>query len=237
MSVQGQRGRKVARNNRRKLTTFYMAIGGVLILVLGFVGVFAIMSKPSESNVTSLTAPIGRTADGHYYKGSPQALVKVTEYGDFQCPSCAVYDTGLARIIDRDYVNTGKVQFIYHEMPLTTIHSNAQTSAEAARCAGDQDQAKYWQMHDMLFINQNTWASLNSPASIFSSYAGQLGLNRTTFDSCLSSGANRALIDASAQTAVAAGVQSTPTFDVNGKQVDVSKLTSTIDAALRGLGK
>lgn len=237
MSERGQRGRKVARNSRHRLTTFYMSIGGVLILAIGFVSVFAITSRPSGGSATPVTAPIGRTADGHYYKGSPDAPVKVTEYGDFQCPSCAVYDTGLARIIDRDYVNTGKVQFIYHEMPLTTIHSNAQTSAEAARCAGDQDPAKYWQMHDMLFINQNAWAGLSSPASIFSSYAGQLNLNRSTFDSCLSSGANRAVIDTSAQTAVAAGVQSTPTFDVNGKRVNPSDLANTIDAALRGLGK
>jgi protein-disulfide isomerase len=143
----------------------------------------------------------------------------------------------MAPIIDRDYVNTGKIQFIYHEMPLTNIHQNAQASAEAARCVGDQDQTKFWQIHDMLFINQDQWASLSSPANVFSSYAGQLGLNRSTFDSCLSSGTNRAVIEASAQTAIAAGVNATPTFDVNGRQVSAPELASAIDAALRAAGK
>ncbi|MEI7768733.1 MAG: DsbA family protein [Chloroflexales bacterium] len=235
MSVQGQRGRKVARKSRSPLTTFYLIIGGVLVLVLGFVGVFA-LRKDASSSSTLVTAPIGRTAEGHYYKGSPEAGVKVIEYGDFQCPSCAFYEKSLAAIIDRDYVNTGKVQFIYHELPLS-MHRNAQVSAEAARCAGDQDQAKYWPMHDMLFLNQDQWAELSAPANIFSSYAGQLGLNRSTFDSCLSGGTNRALIEASAQTAVAAGVNATPTFDVNGKQVSASELAATIDAALRAAGK
>ncbi|MEI7643476.1 MAG: thioredoxin domain-containing protein [Chloroflexales bacterium] len=236
MSVQGQRGRKVARNSRRPLTTFYLIIGGVLILVLGFAGVFALRGKPSESAATPVTAAIGRTADGHYYKGNPKASIKVTEYGDFQCPSCAFYEKSLAPIIDRDYVNTGKVQFIYHEMPLT-MHRNSQVSAEASRCAGDQDQAKYWQMHEMLFLNQDQWAEISSPATIFSSYAGQLGLSRSTFDNCLSSGANRQVIGESAQTAEAAGISATPTFDVNGQQVDASQLASTIDAALRATGK
>jgi protein-disulfide isomerase len=236
MSVQGQRGRKVARKSGNSLNTFYMLVGGVLVLVLGFVGVFALRAG-SSSNVAPVTAPIGRTDDGHYYKGSPNATIKVTEYGDYQCPSCAFYDKSIAPIIDRDYVNTGKVQFIYHELPLTSIHQNAQISAEAARCAGDQDVAKFWQMHDMLFLNQDQWVTLSSPQNTFSSYAGQLGLNRSAFDSCLSGGANTAVINASEQSGVAAGITATPTFDVNGTRVSANELAATIDAALRAAGQ
>ncbi|MBX0326386.1 DsbA family protein [Oscillochloris sp. ZM17-4] len=236
MSVQGQRGRKVTRKSRNSLTTFYMLVGGVLVLVLGFVGVFALRGGFS-STVTPVTAAVGTTADGYYYKGNPDAPVKVIEYGDYQCPSCAFYDKSLAPIIDRDYVNTGKVQFIYHELPLTSIHPNAQVSAEAARCAGDQDVAKYWQMHDMLFLNQDQWAGLSSPQNTFSSYAGQLGLDRGAFDSCLSSGANTAVIQAAEQAGIAAGIQATPTFDVNGTQVSANEVAATIDAALRALGQ
>lgn len=236
MSVQGRRGRKVARNNRNSLTTFYMLVGGVLILVIGFVAVYA-MRGGFSSEVTPVTAPVGRTDDGYYYKGSPDAAVTVIEYGDYQCPSCAFYDKSLAPIIDRDYVNTGKIKFIYHELPLTNIHPNAQVAAEAARCAGDQDVAKYWQMHDMLFLNQDSWAGLSSPQNVFSSYAGQIGLNRATFESCLSSGANTAAIQASEQAGVAAGIQATPTFDVNGTKVSASDLAAAIDAALRAAGQ
>ncbi|NNJ08960.1 DsbA family protein [Chloroflexales bacterium ZM16-3] len=236
MSIQGQRGRKVARKSRNSLTTFYLLVGGVLVLVLGFVGVFALRAG-GASDVTPVTATVGRTDDGYYYKGNPAASVKVTEYGDYQCPSCAFYDKSLAPIIDRDYVNTGKVQFIYHELPLTSIHPNAQASAEAARCAGDQDVAKFWQMHDMLYLNQDQWAGLSTPQNTFSSYAGQLGLNRSTFDSCLSSGANTAVIQAAEQAGVTAGIQATPTFDVNGTRVNADGVAAAIDAALRAVGQ
>ncbi|NTW02556.1 MAG: thioredoxin domain-containing protein, partial [Oscillochloris sp.] len=139
MSVPGQRGRKVVRNNRSSLTTFYMVIGGALILILGFGIVYALRSRTSSDARAALTAQIGRTAEGYYYKGSPDAPIKVVEYADYQCPGCGEFDRTLAPLIDRDYVATGKVQFIYHELPLTSIHPNAQAAAEAARCAGDQD--------------------------------------------------------------------------------------------------
>lgn len=236
MSVQSRRGRKVARNNRSSLSTFYLGVGAALIVVIGFVGVFTIRNNVS-SPATALAAPVGRTADGHYYKGNPEAAVKVIEYGDYQCPSCADYDRSLARLIDRDYVNTGKVQFIYHELPLTSIHPNAQISAEAARCAGDQGIDKYWLMHDMLFQKQDQWALLDSPLNVFSAYAGQIGLDRNAFVSCVTSGTNRAVIAASEQAGMAAGISSTPTFDVNGTRVTVSQLDNTIMAALRAAGQ
>ncbi|NTW97718.1 MAG: DsbA family protein [Oscillochloris sp.] len=236
MSVQGRRGRKVARNSRTPLTTFYMLLGGVLVLVIGFVGVFAVRGGFSRE-VTPVTAAMGRTPDGYYYKGNPEAAVTVIEYGDYQCPSCGEYDQTLAPLIDRDYVNTGKVKFIYHELPLTQIHPNAQISAEVARCAGDQGVDKFWQMHDMLLLNQDQWALLKSPESIFSSYAGQLGLDRAAFTSCVSTRTNMALIQAAEQAGIAAGINSTPTFDVNGTRVMASQLDSAISAALRAAGK
>jgi protein-disulfide isomerase len=233
MSVQSQRGRKVTPNKRSPLTTFYVVIGAVILLVVGFVAVAAMRGAFGGGQVTAITAPVGRTAEGFYYKGSPDASVKVIAYEDFQCPSCAFYNKQIAPLISRDYIDTGKVQFIYHEFPLS-IHNHSVVAAEAARCAGDQGEAKFWQMHDMLFINQDQWAGLDAPEATYSSYAGQLGLNRSAFESCLSGGANQAAVKAAEQASIAAGVSATPTFSVNGKLVSAGDLASAIDAALRG---
>jgi len=236
MSVQGRRGRKVVRNNRRSLNNFYMLVGGVLVILIGFGGFFALRGGTSRE-VTPVAAPIGRMPDGYYYKGNPEAAVKVVEYGDYQCPTCALYDQTMAPLIDQAYVDTGKILFVYHELPLTSLHPNAQISAEAARCAGDQGVDKFWKMHDMLFLNQDQWALLRSPQAVFSSYAGQLGLNRSTFEGCLSNGANTALVQAAQAAAFSAGLNSTPSFDVNGQIVDKDHLDSAITAALRAAGK
>lgn len=235
MSTSNQRGRRVSRNNRT-LRTFYMGIAAVLVFAIGFVGIFSSMGGFSRE-VTPVTAPMGRTADGYYYKGNPDAVVKVIEYADYQCPSCAEYDRNLAPLIDRDYVNTGKIQFIYHELPLTNIHRNAQISAEAARCAGDQGVENFWKMHDMIYINQDQWASLNSAQNVFASYAGQLGMDRNALTSCLTNGTHKAPIEAAMQVAMATGVQATPTFEVNGQRVTASELDGAIRAALAAAGQ
>ncbi len=235
MSTSNQRGRRVSRNNRT-LRTFYMGIAAVLVFAIGFVGVFSGLGGFSRE-VTPVTAQMGRTADGYYYKGDPNAPVKVIEYADYECPACAEYDRNLAPLIDRDYVNTGKIQFIYHEMPLNHIHRNAQAAAEAARCAGDQGIGNFWKMHDMIYINQDQWASLNSAQNVFASYAGQLGMDRNAFTSCMTNGTHRTAIEAAIQVAIATGVEATPTFEVNGQRVNASQLDGAIQAALAAAGQ
>lgn len=234
MSVQSQRGRKVVRSKRNSLLYFWVGIGAVLLIAAAFLITLAVRSRGS-TEVSTINAPVGQTADGFWYQGNPEAPVKVIEYADYQCPGCQIYSTRLGKIVERDYIETGKVQFIYHELPLTDIHANAVAAAEAARCAGDQ--GKYWEMHDMLFINQEQWANLRTPNNTYASYASQLGLSRTDFETCLSSGTHQQTINASMQSAVAAGVQATPTFNVNGQLVDANNVVAAIESALRAAGQ
>ena len=177
---------------------------------------------------------MGITEDGYYYKGDPNAPVKVIKYSDYQCPACRSYAMNLAKIVNRDYIETGKVQFIYHEFPLTQ-HQNAVPAAEAARCAGEQN--KYWEMHDILFARQNDWAELASPLNTFYGYARELGVDSGKFEACMSEGRYTAKISESGQQAIAANIPATPTFFVNGQQVSTAQLVTTIDAALRSAGK
>lgn len=232
MSVQSTRGRRVKTAKQNNLLYLYIAVG--VIAVIAITSLVVLLTR-NNTEVKAPTAPVGQTEEGFYYKGDPNAAVKVIAFEDYQCPGCAYFSRNLAPILERDYINTGRVQFIYHELPLTNIHPNAVAAAEAARCAGDQ--GKYWEMHDQLFANQSLWAQVNSPLNVFSGYAGRIGIDRAAFDACMQAGTHREAILAAAQEAAALGVQATPSFSVNGQVVDSGRLFTAIDAALRAAGR
>lgn len=233
-SLPSQRGRKVTTPKRNPLVPFYIGVGALLLVGAAFLVTFMLRSGNSAEDITRVDYPVGQTAEGFWYKGNADAPVKVIKYSDYQCPACAFYYNNLGEIIQRDYINTGKVQFIYHEFPLDS-HQHAIAAGQAARCAGDQ--GKYWQMHNMLFTNQDQWSSLSTVKNVFSGYAGQIGLNRTEFDACVANGAHVDELTAAGQSAVAAGVQATPTFGVNGTLTDATGLPGAIEAALRAAGQ
>ena len=232
MSTQTQRGRRVNRKSgNSSLRNLYLIGGGVLLLALVALGSYLYFSNQASSVASSYPYPVGKTADGFYYKGNPDAPVKVIEYSDFECPACRSYTRTLAKIVNEDYIASGKVQFIYQEFPLQ-IHPNAVPAGEAARCAGAQN--RFWQMHDVLFDRQPDWAGVPSPLNLFNSYAREIGLNSGQFESCMSQGTYTAAVTAAGQAALSANIPATPTFIVNGQQVETTGLIPAIDSALRG---
>ncbi len=239
MSTQARRGRKVQDKAKQKnLRLFYIGIGSVVIIgiiVLAIVLTRNSGSTASDPQISVVNAPIGMTTEGFYYKGNPDAAVTVIEYSDFQCPACASFQEILGDKINTDYIESGKIQFVYHEFPLRNSHPHAIIAAEAARAAGEQGQ--FWPMHDLLFQNQNEWARSNNPESLFIRYAEQLGLDRDQFANALDSGKFRAQVEAAEQGAFAANIQATPTFVVNGQPVNANQLVATIDAALANQGQ
>jgi protein-disulfide isomerase len=232
MGVRSQRGRKVEATKRNPLTIFYIVIGAILVVGIAFLA--TMMLRNSSSNIAAPNAPVGRTEEGFYYKGNPAAAVTVIAYEDYQCPACAFFNQNLMPVLERDYIDTGRIQFVYHEFPLD-VHPNAVPAGQAARCAGDQ--GKFWEMHDMLYLNQSQWAQLSTTNNVFGGYAGQLGINRADFDACVSAGTHTADVSAAGAAAIAAGAQATPSFAVNGQFVNSSGLVPAIDAALRAAGQ
>ena len=146
-------------------------------------------------------------------KGSPTAPVTVYEMSDFQCPFCADFALQTMPALDREYVQTGKVRFVWVNLPLP-MHQNAVPAAELAMCGARQ--GKFWQLHDLLFRNQQRWAGLAEPGNYFLSLGDSAGANRDTLASCLREGAMRALVRADAEGAVRSGARSTPTFYIEG---------------------
>ncbi len=121
-------------------------------------------------------------------------------------------------------------------MPLTQIHLNAQAASRAAEAASNQN--KFWEMHDLLYANQTEWAQSANVAPLFESYATQLSLDIARFRSDYTSSATNAAINADVATGQQKKVTGTPTFFLNGKQIDNTsvstpeKFEAVIDAAI-----
>jgi protein-disulfide isomerase len=158
-------------------------------------------------------------------KGNEDADVIVVEFSDFQCPFCQRYYNDAYKQIQSEYVDTGKVYFVFKQFPLTSIHPQAQKAGEASLCANDQN--KFWEYHDALFENQQAL-----DVTSLKQYAADLGLNTATFNNCLDSGKYTARVNAEVAEGSAAGVSGTPTTFINGKKVVGAVPYSTIKAEI-----
>ena len=118
--------------------------------------------------------------------------------------------------IKKNYIDTGKVRYIFRDFPLS-FHPNAQKAAEAAHCAGAQ--GAYMAMHDKLFSAQSDWSGLAEVNDTFAGYAGDMGLDVAAFRACLESGQFAAQIAQEVQEGQAAGVGGTPSFLINGQLI------------------
>ncbi len=138
--------------------------------------------------------------------GTQNAKVTLVEYADFQCPACGYYYP-LTKQLEQDF--KGKVRFVYRFFPLSS-HQFGMLSAQAAYAA--LLQGKFWEMHDMLFANQKDWAAATDARPIFVDYAKKLGLNMQKFQQDMDAASTTTFLNKEEQTALDAGVNSTPTF-------------------------
>jgi len=139
-------------------------------------------------------------------RGSATAPVIIVEFSDFQCPYCRQVQPTLKNLLAK---YEGKVSLAYRDFPLREIHPQAQSAAEASRCAGEQ--GKFWKYHDLLFANPN---KLNREGLV--EHARNLKLDEKQFDSCVSSTKYKAKIEEDLQEGIRAGVNGTPGFFING---------------------
>ena len=124
-----------------------------IVVVIIFGSIFLIIKAAApKSDGTILTDKI--TAED-WIKGEANAKITIVEYSDFQCPACSYF----AAIMDSITAEFGShIQFSYRHFPLTSIHQNSMLAAQATEAAGLQ--GKFWEMHDILFINQKDWSNL-----------------------------------------------------------------------------
>lgn len=115
--------------------------------------------------------------------------------------------------ITENYIATGKVVYIFYQLPLTSIHPNAQITSEASECAGLQ--GKFWEMHDLLFENQSEWSSSADVLTFLQGYGAELGLDQATFDACLQGNETAPRVAADSSFAASLGIGGTPFFVIN----------------------
>ncbi len=147
-------------------------------------------------------------------KGSASAPVTVYEMSDFQCPYCRRFAMETFPAIEREYIATGKVRWVFVNFPLTSIHPNAVPAAEVALCAGRQN--AFWPVHDLLFRYQDTWAPLKEPAEFLLSLADSVGIAKPDLLACVQAPATRAEVQAEAEGSERSGATSTPSFYIEG---------------------
>ncbi len=143
--------------------------------------------------------------------GNKNARVVILDYDDFQCPFCKKFYDETFELIKKNYIETGKVYYVFKQFPLSSIHQYARKAAEASLCA--QDQGRFWEYHDILFIKQTEWSLQGTKK--FLDYAEELGLEKKEFEECLSSGKYFEEVEKEYDQAAFIGATGTPSFVIN----------------------
>ena len=171
------------------------------------------------SNKTPLSVekgtPMALSSEDHI-RGPEDAPVTIIEYSDFQCPACRSYYPVVERLLEEA---SSSVRFVYRHFPLHPLpHKNAKIAAQAAEAAGLQ--GKFWEMYEVLFENQTAWDESPTASAMFETYAGEIGLDVAKFRTDISGDSVESKVDSDKSDGVSIGINSTPTFFINGKVID-----------------
>lgn len=157
-------------------------------------------------------------ADDDPFLGNEKAEVTVIEFSDFECPFCRSFWRDTLPQLKKEYIDTGKIKFVYRDYPLS-FHLGAVPAAEGAECA--RDQSKFWELHDKIFQEQDKQGqgTIQFTKTDVVKWAGQIGLNMTKFNQCLDSGEYKAEVEKDVADGTAVGVSGTPTTFINGRSL------------------
>ncbi len=203
--------------------------GVLIIIVVVFVGIFVISGNKNGGSSTSSS----NTKPTEHIEGLGKDGVTLVEYGDYECPYCEEYFTIVTQV--QQQYNT-QIFYQFRNFPLTSIHPNAFAGARAAEAAGLM--GAYWQMHNELYTysNWDVWSTSSDPTSYFYQYAQDLGLNVAKFKTEFASSEVNNLVNADIDAGNKLGIQGTPTFYLDGKQISpdptVASFDSFINAAI-----
>lgn len=208
--------------------------GVIAAIVVVFGVVFALTSHKSSNSSSS-----GPAKPTSHIEGSAKTGVTLVEYGDYQCHFCGQYYP-IVKQVAAQY--NDQIQFQFRNLPLTQIHPNAFAGARAAEAAALQ--GKFWEMHDLLYENQDPngrsgWVASSNPVDeYFVGYAKQIGLNTTKFKADFaSSRVNNAINADIAEFKKTGAEMATPAFFLDGKHINpgynVADFQKAIDAEIK----
>jgi protein-disulfide isomerase len=177
----------------------------------------------NQQRVFDLAVPVQAT---DHVSGAAHAPVTIVEYGDFECPNCKQAAPAVKLLLERF---AGRVLFAFRHFPLEEVHPHALAAAQAAECAGGQ--GKFWEMHDLLFANQD-----HLKTNQLHSYAERLQLDMARYTAEMDDEVHLQRIREHVDGAHRSGVRGTPGFFINGMIQDVSfgirTLFDAVEAAM-----
>lgn len=176
-------------------------------------------SSPNASTAAATPAVADAGADPPHAQGPVDAPVTIEEFGDFQCPPCAMVHPVL-KTMEQEFGS--RLRVVFREFPLVPTHEHALAAARAAEAAGLQ--GKFWQMHDLLYTNQDSWKKAFDVRPIFEEYATRTGLNLDRYRQDLTSETVQYRIFLDGKRARSLGVKGTPTVFMNGREVPFESL-------------
>jgi protein-disulfide isomerase len=208
-------------------------IGKVIVIITVLVVAGAIFwgIRTQDSGSKNVNVEV---TDEDTYLGNKDAKVTLVEYSDFQCPACKAYEDIVKQL--RESYSGEDLRIVYRHFPLRSRHPNADLAAQAAEAAGEE--GKFWEMKDELFKNQAEWSQEKDPRGLFGAYAKSIGLDVAEFDEdLLSDDDSKERVEKDYQSGVALGVNSTPTFILNGvilkNPQNLDEFKKLIDAELK----
>ena len=194
--------------------------------------------RPGSQEVTAGGIPVGFTEEGFAFVGDPAAPVVIDEFSDFQCPFCGRFYEQTLPALKENQLASGEAVIVFYDFPLTQIHPQAPLAAEAAHCAGEAGAVTYWMMHDILFERMGSWSNNPAAQEMFVGFAEEMGLDGEAFTACLESGQYTDLVQRGLESGIARGVNSTPSFFINGQPLigaqPVAAFNRAITVALEG---
>lgn len=185
---------------------------GVIVIITA--SIWGLISLVNSSSPASSISNLPSVSKEDITTGPKDAKVTITEYADFQCPACAAYHPLVKQLLAEFPKD---IYFVYRFFPLTNIHQNALLASQAGFAANLQ--GKFWQMHDLLYENQKSWATEGNALDIFISYAEKIKLDMDKFKKDITSNEAKKFVEGELNQGISIGVNSTPTFFINGKQI------------------
>lgn len=189
-----------------------------VVAIFAFLGIaYVLTNKPPQE--TAITIPeLKKVQAGDHTKWSKANKSIVVEYSDLQCPACRQFHDYITQNLDTDKKITDNVTFVYKHFPLTQIHKNAYRAALAAEAAGKQN--KFFEMSDALFTSQEKWSGESNPTDYFMTLVKKLKLDAEKFKKDMDSTEVINQVKSNMEEGNKNGINSTPTFFLNGKRLD-----------------
>jgi protein-disulfide isomerase len=174
-------------------------------------GALLLRSGEHRDSFTSASTPTG---PGQPPKQTADVVVTLEEFGDYQCPPCGALHPTLKKLKQEFGSN---LNFVFRNLPLTSIHNNALVAAQAAEAARMQN--RFWEMHDLLYENQDLWKDDINPRTIFIKFAADLNLDTSRFAHDMDDKQVKLRIEVDQDAAAQLGISGTPTVLIDGRQL------------------